>query len=322
MDVSASPLSASPSLSEAKEGRDEFSLPGRESKRSARATPTGLSPCTSPMSESSGSVAAYKFPTTTRNRGAAHKGFDFDPPVAPLSSLTVRVAESKAEGKDAEEGEGGSEDKDDFAIEEQLERTPRARRLSGMFSVTGPIDDDDTCSVASSNTHYSAKDYEGGQEGGASPPAPRRVHSRSFHLQLSSGLISKSGSQSSTSNNGPLLFNSQFSIDAEDSPRIPLPPHLAGDRPLSYRPQSAEKSRWLARVSLLRGGRENSGVARLAQQDEDAVRLGWGKEKYVHLEYLEWMGNEALQGTKNRGPLQCPGCSNVIGSYDWHPHER
>lgn len=109
-----------------------------------------------------------------------------------------------------------------------------------------------------------------------------------------------------------------------ESPRIPLPPHKVERSSFAYpsprdRPQSAEKTRWLARVNLLgegaggeagwgassrsgqgqgRQGHKGRGelIDKMSQDDDEAIKLGFGREKYIHIEYLEWMGDELLSG--------------------------
>jgi hypothetical protein len=251
---------------------------------------------------------------TSRHADRGQKGFDFKEPtittVVPVSALRS-IDEYKSESKDDNDGEG----KDGVGLDDELE-VPAAhlRRVSGRFSVRGPVDDDDTWSVVSEPIDSSPPTRRGSAQSKASVLGvpPLRQLSRC------------------SSPGGPGLLNA-YSIDAEDSPRIPIPPyrvneHFAGNTNL-YRPQSAEKSRWLARVSLLREGvqargTESGRLARLAQEDDEAVRLGWGADKYVHLEYLEWMGAEALTGVRPRGPLSCSGCQNVLGAYDWNPSQR
>jgi len=94
------------------------------------------------------------------------------------------------------------------------------------------------------------------------------------------------------------------------------------------RPQSAEKRRWLARVSLLKADSKQSihthpdvpdaKSAKLAADDQGMVDVvEKGKQPYFTVEYLGWMGMEPL-GTKcEEGKLECPGCARNIGSWSW-----
>eukprot|EP01039_Chlorochromonas_danica_P000830 gene830-903_t len=87
------------------------------------------------------------------------------------------------------------------------------------------------------------------------------------------------------------------------------------------RPASAEKRRWLARVSLLREG--DVKVAQLAEQDDVVARaLALNDEKYFYLEYLDSMGKEIFQTSKDYGDILCPGCSKVLGCWNWTPSLR
>jgi hypothetical protein len=245
----------------------------------------------------------YRFPVTARH-DAGNKQFDYvDIKNGPLDSID----EFKAESKDSSQGSSRSikldeDDPMEIVVGRRTSHTRSGSGLSRQFSFTGPVDDDDTWSVVSSAF-----------DDGNSPSATRRSSAKSTGVPQLKGI----GRSSSPG----VRLSGRFSVDADDSPRIPIPPHRAHERSPVYRPQSAEKSRWLARVNLLTNN-NGSGVARMVQDDEEALRLGWGSEKYIYLEFLEWMGNEALQGSKVRGPLQCSGCHNVIGSYDWSPTNR
>jgi hypothetical protein len=96
------------------------------------------------------------------------------------------------------------------------------------------------------------------------------------------------------------------------------------------RPQSAEKRRWLARVSLLKADSKESihthpdvpdaKSAKLAADDQGMVDVvEKGKQPYFTVEYLGWMGMEPL-GTKcDEGKLECPGCARAIGTWSWKP---
>ena len=86
------------------------------------------------------------------------------------------------------------------------------------------------------------------------------------------------------------------------------------------RPQSAEKKRWLARAYLLREG--DTKVAKMAQDDDDASQLCLGPEKYIYLEYLEWMGEEMFQPGRNECEIKCGQCSRVIGGCTWDPNTK
>ena len=93
------------------------------------------------------------------------------------------------------------------------------------------------------------------------------------------------------------------------------------------RPQSAEKRRWLARVSLLKADAKESisrapdvpdaKSAKLAAQDDDVVEsVQEGHSQHLFLEYLEWMGREPLSGA-DEGGLHCPSCKKVLGRWSW-----
>jgi hypothetical protein len=129
-----------------------------------------------------------------------------------------------------------------------------------------------------------------------------------------------------------------------ESPRIPFPEKGARES-FTYpsprdRPPSAEKMRWLARVNLLRSdipgsetycdpdsephsqSKSELKVAKLSNDDDEAIKLGFGRDKYIHLEYLEWMGEDLLSQSIDEGELKCGFCRRVIGSWTWTPTER
>lgn len=62
-------------------------------------------------------------------------------------------------------------------------------------------------------------------------------------------------------------------------------------------------------------------MGRLAKADDEAANLGMGSGKYIHLEYLSWMGDDLLMGP-DEGDIRCNCCQNLIGSWSWIPHER
>ncbi len=113
-------------------------------------------------------------------------------------------------------------------------------------------------------------------------------------------------------------------------------PHAGRSLPLplktSNRPQSAEKRRWLARVSLLKADSKDSmsrpplvpdaKAAKLAADDQGIVDVvDKGKHPYFCIEYLTWMGTDPLSGTWDEGKLECPGCGRTIGSWSWRPQD-
>jgi hypothetical protein len=124
-----------------------------------------------------------------------------------------------------------------------------------------------------------------------------------------------------------------------ESPRIPLPPHKVERSSFTYpsprdRPQSAEKTRWLARVNLLgqgdspgKGqgvcqGHKGELIDKMSQDDDEAIKLGFGREKYIHIEYLEWMGEDLLSCDIDEGELKCGQCERIIGTWNWNPHPK
>ncbi len=126
-----------------------------------------------------------------------------------------------------------------------------------------------------------------------------------------------------------------------ESPRIPLPPDRSERVSFTYpsprdRPPSAEKRRWLARVNLLSQSKEGSGcqsqlgstcseaerIDKMSQDDDEAIKLGFGREKYIHIEYLEWMGEDLLTSDIDEGELKCGHCARVIGTWNWNPHPK
>lgn len=231
---------------------------------------------------------------------------------------------------------------------------PPTARASGAKSFG--FGDDDTAAGRSS----------GGSSSGSgmdvvcvSPQAPARVSDNRFplpHLNVpSQGTVHAAG-------RGPVAGTSRLS--AQESPRIAVPPSpslsskipppsssssiSSGGRvvipslatglighggnvwsPGSSRPQSAERRRWMARMSLLRDKRDtthdngDAKVTQVALADDATVHsYDGGTGKYVHLEHLPWMGQELLDGALEEGDISCPQCKHVIGSWSWNPHPR
>jgi len=98
------------------------------------------------------------------------------------------------------------------------------------------------------------------------------------------------------------------------------------------RPQSAEKRRWLARVSLLKADSKDSmsrppavpdaKAAKLAADDQGMVDIvDKGCVPFFCIEYLGWMGLEPLGDACDEGKLDCPGCGRFIGSWSWSPQD-
>lgn len=149
-------------------------------------------------------------------------------------------------------------------------------------------------------------------------------------IRVRSGSCSGSGDRNF---NGQQQFSPRVVI-GEDSPRIQVPPHrlnmTSSPRDPHWsgmpRPQSAEKRRWLARVSLLRMNSKGNGgeqkVAKMAKDDDDAMILGLGEEKYFYLEYLEWMGQDILSSEIEEGDIHCGHCKKVLGHWTWKPQSK
>lgn len=164
-----------------------------------------------------------------------------------------------------------------------------------------------------------------------------RMRSGSYdHLMAVTSSISsaRSGSASAVSS----------ARSEDESPRISLPPGRAGAefyltprdsaRGEGAPPQSTEKRRWLARMSLLgdtgagavgfgsQAGGGDSKLAKVSQADDDATRLALGPDKWVYMEYLDWMGAEPLDANIDKGDIACHSCRNVIGQWTWVPTPR
>jgi len=108
----------------------------------------------------------------------------------------------------------------------------------------------------------------------------------------------------------------------DDSPRIQIPAHRAQDNwTHDKRPQSAEKRRWLARVNLLREGGDTK-AAKMADDDDMASQMGFGDDKYFHIEYMDWMGKELFRLSNDVGDICCFGCHKAVGTYYWKPSQR
>jgi hypothetical protein len=172
--------------------------------------------------------------------------------------------------------------------------------------------------------------------------APGKTDSKSTdHMDVSSTPnldrhthASSSGSQSRSSLRGHTL-----ALQAEGSGSVPLGHPGSGAVPRGLqlalqkgyeRPQSAEKRRWLARVSLLNADSKESmsvhppvpdaKTSQLAAQDADMVDLiDNSSNSLLFLEYLSWMGESPLCSERDEGGLACPGCLRSIGYWKWLP---
>jgi len=111
---------------------------------------------------------------------------------------------------------------------------------------------------------------------------------------------------------------------SDESPRITIPPHrMSGSWTPSERPTSVEKRRWLSRVHLLNESMtDESRLIKLANDDDEAQRKAFLHNKYIYLEYLEWMGSECFEKDNDIGEIKCCNCLKVIGSWTWTPSER
>jgi hypothetical protein len=152
------------------------------------------------------------------------------------------------------------------------------------------------------------------------------------HLQLQQN---RSDSANSNSNS-----TDRYKLSDFESPRIPVPPNhgvpslvTSGGSSSSSgngngtwgtnRPQSAERRRWMARVSLLKETQGDAKVTQLADYDHEQVGLSLNSSsKYIHLEYLPWMGTDLPAGVLDDGDIVCPSCSRVLGSWAWNSHPR
>jgi hypothetical protein len=224
-----------------------------------------------------------------------------------------------------------TKDERNYLLEPPPQSLPSSRRSSKICS------GEDTAAVA----------------GAAASPIPPHLsslsrsgsNSNSYRGKAPGGILSAMGSS------GSHLLSAEASA-AVESPRIAFP-HGASRESYSYpsnRPQSAEKRRWLARVNLLkadatsshetyhesagdqsdpfnghsssRSHKHDEKVAKLSSDDDEAIQLGFGREKYIHLEYLEWMGEDVLSTAMEAGELKCGNCRCVIGSWTWNPSSR
>lgn len=151
------------------------------------------------------------------------------------------------------------------------------------------------------------------------------VRSSSYN-QLSSNSLpyvtSRPSSATATSIYSPPLNGLGSHSGYDESPRVMIPPHRIHENSWSQqqRPQSAEKKRWIARVNLIREG--DSKVVQMAEDDDMNSSLAFGTSKYLHIEYMDWMGREMFQLNKDIGDLCCHNCKKVVGSYIWNPSIR
>jgi len=248
-------------------------------------------------------------PTTHRPLTMGHKAFDFEEmtssPVVPPPTHRPKLHGMK------------SFDFDDTATTNDTNND--AKDIDAKDASPGvrmSIDDEDYEVLPPSNNEA---------------PRPNNVPSfQNFYNRSRSNSISSTGSNT--------IGNVVTSI-SDESPRIIIPPHKlpppegwgsstgSGNTP---RPHSVERRRWLARVSLLGykpDGRsqekESQKIEKLAKDDNDAADLAVaGKDKYINLEYLEWMGRDVLRSDIDKGDITCHRCSKTIGCWNWNPSDR
>mmetsp|Transcript_34846 Transcript_34846/g.64987 ORF Transcript_34846/g.64987 Transcript_34846/m.64987 type:complete len:753 (-) Transcript_34846:599-2857(-) len=232
-------------------------------------------------------------PKTMRNRGA--KSFDFDGfggGGSPAKSTPLPTQNEEGSSKMDVENSDGGESSSGVAVGSVEVGSVEVPKLSIGRNSSGPV--------------------------------PSRLSARGLQIQA----------PGSSNMNSPL-----------ESPRIPLPPHRVERSSYTYpsprdRPQSAEKTRWLARVNLLgqgdptgqgqsQGDMQTQGqghkgelIDKMSQDDDEAIKLGFGREKYIHVEYLEWMGDDLLSHDIDEGELKCGHCQRIIGTWNWNPHPK
>jgi hypothetical protein len=117
------------------------------------------------------------------------------------------------------------------------------------------------------------------------------------------------------------------------------------------RPPTAEKARWLARINLLLSNSNNSNsnnspntytddnnnnnnhikkdmsetttrINKIADDDDNAMYLAIGNEKFVYIEYMHWMGTDIFNLNMEQGEIKCYGCNKLIGVWTWLPNEK
>eukprot|EP00605_Chrysophyceae_sp_TOSAG23-4_P001894 GSChrysophyteH1.ASY1.ANO1.2091.1 assembled CDS len=176
----------------------------------------------------------------------------------------------------------------------------------------------------------------------AAPKSTRNAERRSFSFgdDIADSKISQSQSAADESLRGSVgsaggSLGDSIDMDLSESPqdsKMMSPPvrSLVLPSKTMARPQSAEKRRWLARVSLLKADSKESihchpvvpdaKSAKLAADDQGMVDVvDKGKLPFFIIEYLGWMGTEPLGFKADEGKLECPGCGRPIGTWSWRP---
>jgi hypothetical protein len=63
----------------------------------------------------------------------------------------------------------------------------------------------------------------------------------------------------------------------------------------------------------------DSKVAKMAEDDDNASTMAFGRDKYLCIEYLPWMGREVFQSNKDTGDICCSDCHKIVGQWQWKP---
>eukprot|EP00597_Dinobryon_sp_UTEXLB2267_P001468 CAMPEP_0170069502 /NCGR_PEP_ID=MMETSP0019_2-20121128/8154_1 /TAXON_ID=98059 /ORGANISM="Dinobryon sp., Strain UTEXLB2267" /LENGTH=932 /DNA_ID=CAMNT_0010277565 /DNA_START=106 /DNA_END=2904 /DNA_ORIENTATION=- len=276
--------------------------------------------------------------TRASSINASAKGFSFDIPQINLNSTRASMSSSHNVDNSMNLGDKpvaevanirkSSQQSKSFPLDDLPSGPFRSNTASRTGMVRGSGLSLSFCSDSKSSTN-NLQFYNG--SGGGTPSKSSKPHSPiAFGSNGSStgfqhNQVSSRPSSATTTLYAGLqqhVSSSSGSSCADDSPRVMIPPHRVGEVGWSPndRPQSAEKRRWLARVNLLRereGG--DSKVAKMAEDDDNASMLAFGRDKYLCIEYLPWMGREVFQSNKDTGDICCSDCHKIVGSWQWKP---
>ena len=271
-------------------------------------------------------IASPKYSYPMKSTRGPGRTFDFDIPIINLNGGDAKAGGGSNDFKDPSSPGTGRGGVGSGNLSGRLQTQQGAQQSLGQLSARSGSGNTMSPKI-SARHHY--EEGGGGSVSFASDSKPSGSVSMAKAAMLNAGNNSARGPPmhpSISSRPSSATSTSLYSYGAagsgvhDDSPRIQIPAHRAQEQQ-DKRPQSAEKRRWLARVNLLREGGDTK-AAKMADDDDAASQLGYGDDKYFHIEYLDWMGKDLFRLNNDVGDICCFNCHKAVGSYYWKPSVR